>query len=239
MSVDYYDVTEETWCPKSLWIAGGWTIRDGAGGGKRVSAATLAGELKDADFDVAETAMTKMGQTPLFMIRHGEDALDNALAERGYALIDPVQAYTIDVQELTQELPRLACYSLFPPLAVMTGIWAQAGIGPARIEVMSRVKGPKTTIFGRAKDKSAGAAFVAIHKNVAMLHALEVKENRRRQGVAVNMMRAAANWAQDNGARELSVVVTLSNDGGNALYRSLGMKPVGRYHYRIKDPKRA
>ena len=181
--------------------------------------------------------MEAMGQTALFMIRKGETALDEALQSYGYDVIDPVTIYSIEVNKLAQTLPPLTCFSLFPPLAIMTNLWLVAGIDRDRISVMDRVRGPKTTLLGRASDHAAGTAFVAIHEKTAMLHALEVKKACRRQGAAVNMMRAAANWAQDHGAEQVSVIVTQANQGGNALYTSLGMEAVGKYHYRIKTQK--
>lgn len=237
MTTNYYDVTEATWAPASKRALAGCILRDGAGGGKRVSAATLAGTLANADLASVEKAMRDMDQFPLFMIRQNENDLDEALAGRGYKIIDPVTIYTAEISSLTKGLPPLACFSLFPPLAIMKDIWKDAGIGPERIAVMDRVNQPKTTILGRAQNHAAGVAFVAIHHETAMLHALEVKSDRRRQGVAVNMMYAAANWAQDNGAKQLSVVVTQANKGANTLYTSLGMRPVGQYHYRILHQK--
>ncbi|MEL6679458.1 MAG: GNAT family N-acetyltransferase, partial [Pseudomonadota bacterium] len=35
-----YDAVEATWPAAHMWQQDGWTMRDGAGGGKRVSAAT-------------------------------------------------------------------------------------------------------------------------------------------------------------------------------------------------------
>jgi GNAT superfamily N-acetyltransferase len=75
-------------------------------------------------------------------------------------------------------------------------------------------------------------AFVAIHGQTAMLHALEVAPDRRRLGVASNILRASARWAQDNGAGTLSLVVTTANAGARALYASLGLQAMGQYHYR-------
>lgn len=239
MTVDFYAVTEATWQPASRKNIGGFTLRNGAGGGKRVSAATLSGRLENADITVACDEMVALNQTPLFMIRDGEADLDRALDTLGFRVIDPVTIYTADVETLVETLPPLACFTLFPPLAIMTDIWTEAGIGPDRIAVMERVTAPKTTLLGRANNHAAGVAFAAIHEKTAMLHALEVKKSQRRQGVALNIMRGAANWAQDHGAQRLSVVVTQANKGANALYTSLGMTPVGQYHYRILDPKRA
>jgi hypothetical protein len=45
-------------------------------------------------------------------------------------------------------------------------------------------------------------------------------------------MRAAAFWAQEQGAQTLSVICTKANAGANGLYQTLGMAIVGEYHYR-------
>ncbi len=72
---------------------GPWTIRDGQGGGKRVSAATAHSAVNDDDIAQAEVAMLDLGQTPLFMIRDGDAALDKLLETRGYSVVDPVEMY--------------------------------------------------------------------------------------------------------------------------------------------------
>ena len=82
-----YAVTEATWPPAERTPAGPWMLRNGAGGGKRVSAATAEGDWHEEDLAAAETAMRMLGQDALFMIREGDEALDAALADRGYEVI--------------------------------------------------------------------------------------------------------------------------------------------------------
>ena len=65
-----------------------------------------------------------------------------------------------------------------------------------------------------------------------MLHVLEILPSARRNGLAAIMMRAAADWAQRQGATGFSVLVTRENTPARALYASLGFEPVGHYHYR-------
>ncbi|MBT8460030.1 MAG: GNAT family N-acetyltransferase, partial [Boseongicola sp.] len=77
-----------------------------------------------------------------------------------------------------------------------------------------------------------GAAFIAISGDIAMLHALEVSPVARKRGIGTKIMQAAANWALENGAFWLSLMVTRANVPANSLYRGLGMKEVGQYHYR-------
>ena len=117
----------------------------------------------------------------------------------------------------------------------MREIWAEGGIGPARVAVMERVTGPKTGLLGRLKDQPAAAGFVALHEGIAMVHALEVRPRHRRAGMGRLMMVQAALWAEAQGARHLAVLCTRDNAGANALYAAMGFSCAGTYHYRIKE----
>ncbi|NHB76362.1 GNAT family N-acetyltransferase [Rhodobacter calidifons] len=224
------EVLEATWPPLRRWQVGPFTLRDGAGGGKRVSAASCEGPFTEADLTAAEAAMAQ----PLMLVRAGDATLDAALDARGWRLVDPVVAYAAPVAGLTAVLPPLAAFPHWPPLEIACAIWAEGGIGPARVAVMERAAGPKAAILARSGDRPAGVAFVACHGPEAMLHALEVRPALRRQGVGATLMRAAANWAQTHGATRLSLVVTRQNSAACALYARLGMTVAGQYHYRTK-----
>ena len=224
------EVMEATWPPASRRQLGPFTLRDGAGGGKRVSAASLDGALTEDALDALDAAMTE----PLMLVRAGEDSLDAALEARGWRVVDPVVAYAAPVAALAAELPGLTAFPHWPPLEIGRAIWAEGGIGPARIAVMDRVQGPKAALLGRIDDRSAGVAFVACHGREAMVHAREVREGQRRQGLGKNLLHAAANWAGRQGATRLSLVVTRQNAAARALYARLGMEVVGEYHYRQK-----
>lgn len=229
-----YAVTEATWPPADRMPAGPWTLRNGAGGGKRVSAATAEGDWTDDDLTAAETAMRMLGQSPLFMIREGEEALDSALETHGYEVIDPVNLWLCPIDSLTDvPVPRVTAFAIWEPLAIMRDLWAAGGIGPERIAVMERAEVPKTGILGRISDKPAGTAYCAISDRIAMVHALEIARSHRRKGMGVWLMRQAAHWAKANGADWMSVLCTQANDAANGLYASLGMQVVGQYHYRI------
>lgn len=226
------DVMEATWPAASLASCGPFLLRDGRGGGKRVSAATAEGPWDAADLARAEQAM---GAHPLFLIREGDEALDRALALRGYAIVDPVAAYSAPVAALKGEGARhMSTFPHWPPMEIARVLWADAGIGPARLAVMARAQGARCVVLGRTNDRASGVAFVACHGSHAMLHALEVAPALRRQGSAQNILRAAARWAQGVGADTLSLVVTEANAPARALYQQLGMVEAGRYHYRQK-----
>ncbi|MGC1428890.1 MAG: GNAT family N-acetyltransferase [Albidovulum sp.] len=232
---DLFAVTEATWPAAALHRAGAFLLREGKGGGQRVSAATALGSWTETDIDTVEGMAHGLGQAPLFMLRPGDEALDRALGSRGYRIKDPVHIYEGPIKPLTEPAPPpVSAFALWPPLAIMHDLWAEDGIGPERIAVMTRAAGTKAAILGRINDRASGAAYVGIHKGTAMLHALYITADQRRQGSAVYMMRKAAIWAQDQGATRFSVIVTQANTPANALYASLGLQVVGHYHYRSK-----
>lgn len=225
---------DATWPAAETLPCGPFRLRRGAGGGKRVSAATREGRFDTSDIAEAEAGMRALQQAPLFMIRAGDDDLDAALAGRGYARVDPVGVLAAPVARLAGLAPEgMGCLHSPEPLAVMREIWAGGGIGPERLAVMARVTGPKRALLARHKDRPAGVGFVARDGEIAMLHALEVAEPWRRQGVARKILGRAAEWAQDSGATWFSVLTTGENLPAQALFSGLGLHPVAYYHYRL------
>ena len=223
---------DATWPAARFVTEGPWTLREGKGGGQRVSAATANSPVSETDIDRAEAGMAALGQTPLFMIRNRDADLDTWLDARGYAVVDPVVMYVVPVSDLADPQPMTAIVPTWPMLAIQRDLWQAAGIGPGRIAVMERVSRPRTALLARHRDTPAGVAFLAADGEIAMIHALEVVPSERRSGVAGRVMGAAAHWAAANGADWLALAVTQANEAANALYRRLGMTPAATYHYR-------
>lgn len=225
---------DATWPAAATVGAGPWLLREGRGGGKRVSAATARGDWREDDLGPAEQAMRLMGQDPLFMIRPDDARLDRLLEAHGYTLLDPVQIRVCAVGRLTdRRLPPVTAFTIWEPLAIMREIWEAGGLDGARQAVMARVAPPRTALFGRVNDRPAGTAFCAIHDRIAMVHALEVLPAHRQKGLGGWMMRAAALWAARHGADWIAALVTVENRAAGALYASLGMEVAGGYHYRM------
>ncbi|WP_343080631.1 GNAT family N-acetyltransferase [Ostreiculturibacter nitratireducens] len=233
--MNLYDVIDATWPAARCLSRGPWKIREGLGGGSRVSATTAEGAWTEDDIPLAETAQAELGQKPLFMIRDGDGRLDAALDARGYHVADAVTIYAAPVATLARHTPPVTTFRLWPMLEIQRELWADGGVGPERLAVMERAPFPKTTVLGRINDRAAGTAFIAAAGETAMLHALHVIPSQRRQGIATHMMREAARWAQDVGAKQLSVLVTQANADAAALYASLEMEVVGHYYYRSKQ----
>jgi len=230
---------EATWPAAAVHRAGPWAVREGRGGGRRVSCATAEGDWTAADIALAEAAQAALGQPSLFMLRAGETALDAALEAAGYAVEEPVRLWSGAIAALAVEPPPLTAFTIWPPMEIQRAIWAGGGIGPARLAVMERAPAPKAAILARAGDRPCGAAFACVHGGIAVVHALHVAPAFRRRGAARAMMGRAAVWAQAQGAEELALAVTAANTAAGRLYASLGMAIVGQCHYRRKTPPEA
>jgi GNAT superfamily N-acetyltransferase len=237
-AADLFPAIAGTWPPSALREIGPFTVPEPDAGGNRVSAARLidaaARSASKEGLDAAESAMKAEGRAPLFQVIDHQDGLSDALDQRGYITRDATDLLVIRTADLAAAPPPVTAFTIWPPLAIQTEIWDAGGIDAPRRAVMDRAQFPKTSLFGRINDKPAGAAFIGVHDDVAMLHALEVAPVARRAGLASTMMRAAADWAQKEGAAWFSVLVTQQNTGAQKLYASLGLKPVGTYRYREK-----
>ena len=228
---------DATWPAVRTVEAGAWRVREGGVGGSRVSSATTGDE--EAELAPMEAAQAALGQPALVRLRGDQARLDARLAEAGYVEKDPTNIRLAPVERVAAgELPRVRVFAVeFPPLVIQREMWAEGGIGPERVAIMERAPGPKTALLGRSNGTPAGTGFVAVHGDIAMLHALEVRGTMRRQGAALNMMRGAARWAQDHGARWITVLVTQQNAAANALYERLEMDLVGHYLYRQRQAR--
>lgn len=232
-AVHLHQAAEATWPPARLWQDGPWTLREGLGGGKRVSAATAHAEAAPSDLAAAEAAMRAIGQRPLFMLREGQGALDGMLAEAGYGVLDPSSVYAIALDDLDLPAPApTASFAIWEPLAIQREIWAAGGIGPARVAVMERAAHPKAALLGRLDGRAVGAGYVALSHGTAMVHALDVLPAFRRRGAARTLMAEAAIWARRQGAGVMAVICTDQNAAARALYGAMGMRKVDGYHYR-------
>lgn len=231
--MDLFQVIDATWPAKTQTQCGPFTLRDGAGRGQRVSAATCTGDASDAEITAAEDAMRAQSQPPLFMIRGAQPGLDAQLEARGYQRKDPTLVMSAPTEQVMGDGPeRVSAFTVWPPIAIQHELWPLGGIGPERMAVMARVTGPKTSLIGRTEETPSGCAFVAIAGDTAMLHALDVTPKLRRRNSARNLTKGAAQWALARGATRFAVLTTSENLPAQRLFSSLGLCTVEHYHYR-------
>ncbi len=227
-----FAAVDATWAPLSIHNYNGWLIREGAGGGQRVSSATLIKDAKNATISSATRKMVSLGQNPLFMIREADQRLDLELADLGYEIVDPVAILLAPIDRLLETQPKLGQHVdvLDEPNNNAIKIWSAGGIDQNRLNVMKRVMTRKAILSAG----DMGVAFAAIYGDIAMVHAVEVASNHRRKGVANALMYKSCQWARDQGCNWISVLTVRENKPAKSLYEALGMTEAAAYHYRFK-----
>ena len=147
---DLYEVVDHTWPAHRKISCGSWILRQGCGGGKRVSAATLQSRIDIPDISVAEKGMLELGQDPLFMIRCGDKKLDQILDDGAYKFVDAVNIYCTSCKSILRSTPpRLSAFYIWEPLEIQKDIWSHGGIDRNRIAVMERANCIKTSLLMR------------------------------------------------------------------------------------------
>lgn len=230
---DLLEALERTWPPMRRIAEDGFAVRIGAGGGKRVSSAYFDGDTPEQISDALDL-ISRQGVENLFQVTASQYKIDTKLANLRFRVVDPTLLFTRSLIDSNAVPPLVTTFSIWPPLQIIRDIWATGGIDADRVLVMERATSPKTSLLGRIENRAAGAAFVAIYGDIAMLHALEVAPKFRRLGLARHLTHAAMDWARDHGASTFALAVTESNLAARDLYTSLGMTIADRYHYRIK-----
>ncbi len=173
-----FAVSEATWPAAALHQAGAFTVPRRPGRRPARLRRHRRGRLDRRPISTRLRRSTAaLGQPPLFMIRDGEEALDAALAARGYAIMDPVTLYVAAVATLAVRA--------LPPMSGLRDLAAPGDHarhlgrgrhrpGPDRGDgAGGQVRRPRSS--AASNDRAAGAAFVAgIHDGTAMLHALHI-----------------------------------------------------------------
>lgn len=222
-----------TWPGRAQRRVGPWIIRQGDAGG-RSRAAFLVEPYAPGQVGVAEAAIAAQGDSPLFRVRDWDGELAAELAASGYAELDPTLVLAADPAALAEPEPSTGIEG-WPPVALMEEIWADGGIGPARIATMDRFEGPRTAILVRDGQRPAALCHVNLHDGIAVVHAVHTVPHLRGRGRGRQAMLCAARWARQQGAGALLAPVAAVNAPARALYASLGLVDVGGYRYHSKD----
>ncbi|MCH2076318.1 MAG: GNAT family N-acetyltransferase [Rhodobacteraceae bacterium] len=222
-----------TWPGEAAIPGGAFDLRRSSDDSRRSRAATSNRTATDAEIAEAADTMQSWGQPAMFWVPGDAPAFEAQLDGLGYAGHDSSYYYGAPVGPMAERVPpRIATFEIWEPLAIMADIFTATGTSLSRQEVMARAQCPKTAILGRVGDDPAGVTYVGAHEGIAMVHAVGVLPQHRRQGLAAHMMAQAAIWAERNGCAWVGLAVGAENHGARALYASLGMAPVGSYQYR-------
>lgn len=238
------------WQPLQRLDVSGFAVLRSRGVTKRANSIVAleppaAGDELAAALETVEALVATAGESPVHRILEGvtPDALEELLAARGD---ESVGASEILELPLGGTLPRP-----HPSAEITTGaldedwfeaywrIGARAGedaratvhdilAGTPAIQVTLPVDGEPGAAAGRAALVTAGK------ETVAVLNCLHVDPAQRRRGLGRALSATLIALSEVQGAGRVLLEVESDNTPARTLYRSLGFRRVGGYHYRVR-----
>ncbi|MBL8807323.1 MAG: GNAT family N-acetyltransferase [Rhodospirillales bacterium] len=229
------------WPALQTLVHDGWLLRFAHGHTKRANSVNVLWPGRtplDRRIAHAEALYRQYHLPPTFRITPlCEPALDQALAARGYATIDPtlvLEAPIDGLAALAAEGVELADHAA-PDW--VDGFCAATATGPATRAVLGRMLAAVVPPAAFARTRDASGADLAFGMGVTEGEALGIFEMltlpaARRRGLAARTIAALARQARARGARRAYLQVVAANAAARALYAKLGFAEVYAYGYR-------
>jgi N-acetylglutamate synthase len=230
-------------------LFGQWLLRFGAGLSRRANSANplrpgCAGGA--APIAAAEALYQAQGLPTIFRVPSIADPeFDRALAARGYTREGEscVLYGAIDLlwpgECVADPAVRLGPAPTAEWLSAMAGL---QGHTPKHRAIYRRIVGaivvPARFALLTLEGMPAALAYGAIHDGLLCYESVITDPARRRQGCARRVIASLASWAQGSGATGACLQVEAGNAPARALYQSLGLAELYRYHYRREPPRR-
>jgi len=233
---DFDDLVAAAWPAPYSQDMGGWLLRHAAGVTKRANSVLPAGEPPlplEAAIERVEGAYGDLGLPPAFQLSAASrpSGLDEALAARGYDVVDPTLAMAA---ELDGPGARDGVMITTRPSAEWKDVWWSVD-GRGGAEELAMAERILTGV-------PAGYAVLdgmAVGRGVPQgewlgIYAMAVRPEARRRGLARQVLRALTAWGYEQGCRRAYLVVVEANAAARTLYESSGFRNAGGYHYRVR-----
>jgi N-acetylglutamate synthase len=218
----------------------GWLWRFSDGGSQRansVSALAFSGRDVEAAIENAERRYAVHGAKAMFQVSDvaAPSDLDARLANRGYTINDPCITLIRDIGAAPEMPPGVVCFDTATPAwfdcyaSVITP--ARKRIAP---QILARIPRP-CTFCGLVRDGRVVATALAVpHDGIVIAECVATLAEARGTGAGSAVMRGLEAWGAANGCRLAALQALANNIPGQALYKSLGYRPHGGYHLRVK-----
>lgn len=175
----------------------------------------------------------------------GHDAVDKALAERGYSVEAPCEVLELPLGARAPAPDPRATISTGPlPDDWFAASWRlspRSGEG-ARETMHDILAGSPAVHVGIAADGTSGGEPTAVGRAAlvdhgrtrsAVLNQIATDPEHHREGLGTAVVRTLLAASQVQGAERALLEVEADNPAALALYRKLGFRRLGGYHYRV------
>lgn len=231
MDVDL--LVHEAWPAWEQRALGDWVLRYAGGVTKRANSVLALGEPDDLDAAVqeAEDFYAARGVPCAFSVGASTPpALDRALEARGYTLVDPT---VVMCGSVTADPVVPVRVEKQPWDGWLRTWWEVDGRYATGLESAERIITGVPAWYAAVEEDGTP---VAVGRGVPQgdvlgVYCMATLPAHRRRGLVRAVLRALA---AASGLRDAYLVVTERNTAAQALYAGEGLRPRGRYHYRVR-----
>lgn len=222
-------------------VLGGWLLRAAGGPTRRVNSLNPLRGWRDApDAVIAEAARIYGGLgRPLIVRVPGLAPEMAACCDRlGYGVEGEACTLHADLTDCAGPLADGITVLAKPDEAWFAAWAACEGVGRGPVldgyrDSIGRVVVPTAFACRRVAGEPVAVAYGAVHRGLLVFESVVTRPDRRREGHAVEVIRALTHWARGEGATGACLQVVADNAAARALYRSLGFtRELYRYAYR-------
>lgn len=216
----------------------GWRLRTARGYTRRANSANAgpaAQALRDTDLAAIEAHFRNRGLPTIFRLTDPgpQPALDEQLAQRGYARRDPSWVLWKPLVPPVTPGPAPALRPWPAWLAAFQHLSGKLGPDQAtHLAMLQAIQGACAPAVWPADDPRC-CGLAVLHQGWAGLFDIATHPAARRQGLARALCEQLLDWATAQGAHHAYLQVLDANTAARALYAQLGFAPAYRYWYRI------
>ena len=220
----------------------GWVVRLANGYTKRANSVTpLYHSALGIDEKIArcERLYREWGLPPIFRLTSPAcpPGLDEALAARGYRVVDPTLVLHLDLSGGVPPPPSapLRHASLEEWLRTYTRLsGARAENEAKHAQILSALAFPALyACIDGAGGEPAACGLAVWEGDLVGLFDLVTDPTQRRRGYGTALLSGMLHWAKDAGARQAYLQVVRDNGPARAMYDRLGFREAYHYWYRV------
>ena len=219
------------WPAGSVVEEAGWLLRYTPGVRRRRSNSAVP--VGEPSIDRLEAFYRARDRPALVQLGPAHDALDAALAGRGYVKDAPTSVLTAVTSDVVGAADGVELAETPAEwLATYASLTGRADAAATGEQVLSRIAAPVTFATVARDGRPAGMGLFAVDSGWAGVFAMATRPDLRGRGIATAILGAGARWAAGQGASRLYLQVEDDNDTARRLYARAGFTRSHGYHYR-------
>lgn len=244
------EISANAWRPAILQNLSGWQLGFSGGSSRRVNSVLthqLSGPTAlEERMQIVQAFYQRRDRPVIFKISPATlpTNLPDILIERGYTVDAETNIQTTNLNALLTS--SAAPQEVLVSSPTCTDLWFQTYTGaagyaaeslPIRRGILTRIGPCANFILLEHEGEPAATGLGVVERGWLGIYCMVTQTNARRQGYAIQILYALAEWGKKMGAKMAYLQVMENNPPALALYGKLGFRKIYNYYYLVGPEK--